>query len=154
MDKSDLKILTALQSDAGLSTADLADRVGLSQSQCWRRLAALRDSGVIRGKTTRLDRRKLGFSTMIFAYVKITAHGRENLDEFKEVVKTLPEITECYAILGAFDFFLRVVTKDMDAYEKLVYEKLSRLPAVQEINSVVALSELKSTAALPIETLM
>ncbi len=154
MDKSDLKILNALQVDAGLSTANIAELVGLSQSQCWRRLANLKDSGVVLNKVISLDRRKLGFDTMVFAQVKLTAHGRENLDDFTEVVKKIPEIIECHAILGPFDFLLRIITKDMDAYEKLVFGKLSRLRAVQEINSIMAMSEIKSASALPIESLL
>lgn len=154
MDKHDLKILSELQRDAGLSTADIAERVGLSQSQCWRRLASLKETGVIRDQVTRMNRRKLGFDTMVFAHVKVTAHGRANLDEFTSAIKKYPEITECHAIMGPFDFLLRIVTKDMDAYEKFVFGQLSRLPAVQEINSTMALSEIKSTSALPIETLM
>ncbi|NNC37672.1 MAG: Lrp/AsnC family transcriptional regulator [Acidimicrobiales bacterium] len=154
MDKSDLKILDELQRDAGLSTAEIAERVGLSQSQCWRRLASLKETGVIRDQVTRMNRRKLGFDAMVFAHVKVTAHGRANLDEFTTAVMKYPEITECHAIMGPFDFLLRIVTKDMDAYEKFVFGKLSRVPGVQEINSTMALSEIKSTSALPIETLM
>jgi len=154
MDKIDLKILSELQSDAALSTSEIAVRVGLSQSQCWRRLANLKETGAIRDRVTRMNRRKLGFDAMVFAHVKVTAHGRANLDEFTNAVKNYPEITECHAIMGPFDFLLRIVTKDMDAYEKFVFGKLSRVPGVQEINSTMALSEIKSTSALPIETLM
>lgn len=153
MDKIDLKIISELQNNATLSTNEISERVGLSQSQCWRRLASLKETGVIMGQVTRMNRRKLGFGTMVFAHVKVTAHGRANLDEFTEAVKNYPEITECHAIMGPFDFLLRIVTKDMDAYEKFVFGKLSRVPGVQEINSTMALSEVKSTSALPIETL-
>lgn len=154
MDKIDLKILSALQADAAISTNDIAEQIGLSQSQCWRRLSSLKETGVIRDQVTRMDRRKLGFGTMVFAHVKVTAHGRANLDEFTNAVLEYPEIIECHAIMGPFDFLLRIVTKDMDAYEKFVFKKLSRVPAVQEINSTMALSEVKSSFALPIETLM
>lgn len=154
MDKIDLKILFELQNDASLSTNEVSERVGLSQSQCWRRLDSLKDSGVIVDQVTRIDRRKLGFGTMVFAHVKVTAHGRANLDEFTDAVKKYPEITECHAIMGPFDFLLRIVTKDMESYEKFVFGKLSRVPGVQEINSTIALSEVKSTLALPIETLL
>jgi Lrp/AsnC family transcriptional regulator len=150
LDAFDLKILDALQSDATLSSAELAERVGLSQSPCWRRLTRLKQRGYIRDQVTRLDRRKLGFDTLVLAHVKLSAHGRANLEEFSEQIARLPEVVECYAIMGAFDFFLKIVTRDTDAYEKFVFGVLSKLPALQEINSTIALSEVKSTTALPL----
>jgi Lrp/AsnC family transcriptional regulator len=150
LDAFDVKILDALQSDATLSTAELAERVGLSQSPCWRRLTRLKKRGYILGQVTRLDRRKLGFYTLVLAHVKLSAHGRANLEEFSEQIARLPEVVECYAIMGAFDFFLKIVTRDIDAYEKFVFGVLSKLPALQEINSTIVLSEVKSTTALPL----
>ncbi|CAN5250308.1 Lrp/AsnC family transcriptional regulator [soil metagenome] len=150
LDDHDLRILDALQADACVSTSDLAEKVGLSQSPCWRRLTRLREAGYIRDQGARLDRRKLGFNTLVFAHVKLSAHGRANLEEFSDSILRFPEVVECHAIMGAFDFLLRIVTRDIDAYEQFVFGKLSRLPAVQEINSTTALSEIKSTLALPL----
>ena len=82
--------------------------------------------------------------------MKLSAHGRANLEEFSDSILRFPEVVECHAIMGAFDFLLRIVTRDIDAYEQFVFGKLSRLPAVQEINSTTALSEIKSTLALPL----
>jgi Lrp/AsnC family transcriptional regulator len=152
LDSFDLRILDALQTDATLSSADLAEHVGLSQSPCWRRLTKLKQGGYIRDQVTRLDRRKLGFDTLVLAHVKLSAHGRANLEEFAEQIARLPEVVECYAIIGAFDFFLKIVTRDTDAYEKFVFGTLSKLPGLQEINSTIVLSEVKSTAALPLRT--
>jgi Lrp/AsnC family transcriptional regulator len=152
LDDIDLRILDALQGDASLSTSELADQVGLSQSPCWRRLARLKEAGFIRDQVTRLDRRKLGFNTLVFAHVKLSAHGRVNLEEFTEAILHFPEVIECHALMGSFDFLLRIVTRDVEAYEQFVFGKLSRLPSVQEINSTTALSEIKSTTALPIRT--
>ena len=150
LDAFDLKILDALQGDATLSSAELAERVGLSQSPCWRRLSRLKQAGFIRDQITRLDRRKLGFNTLVLANVKLSAHGRANLEEFSEQIARFPEVMECYAIVGAFDFFLKIITRDIDAYEKFVFGTLSKMPAVQEINSAIALSEVKSNPALPL----
>lgn len=150
LDAFDLKILQALQADATLSSAELADRVGLSQSPCWRRVNRLRESGYIREQVTHLDRRKLGFNTLVLAHVKLSAHGRANLEEFSDQISRFPEVLECYAIVGAFDFFLKIVTRDIDAYEQFVFGALSKLPGVQEINSAIALSEVKASCALPI----
>src|SRR5689334_586230 len=103
LDEIDLRILDALQKDASLSTAGLADLVGLSQSPCWRRLSRLKEAGYIEERVTRLNAEKLGFTTTFFAHVKLSAHGRANLTEFGEAIRRFPEVMECYAILGAFD---------------------------------------------------
>jgi Lrp/AsnC family transcriptional regulator len=150
IDDLDLKILDALQRDASLSTAELAELVGMSQSPCWRRLARLKQAGYIRSQVTLLNAEKLGFNTMVFASVRLSAHGRANLTEFSDSIRRLPEVVECYAIMGSFDFLLRIVTRDVKAYEQFVFGRLSTLPTVQEINSTIALSEIKSTTALPI----
>ncbi|MDB5675100.1 MAG: AsnC family transcriptional regulator, partial [Sphingomonas bacterium] len=95
-------------------------------------------------------RKKVGLNAQIFAQVKLNAHGRANLDEFAAAIRTFPEVLECHVLMGSVDFMLRVVAADIEAYERFFFEKLSRLPGVQEINSTVALSEIKSTTALPL----
>jgi Lrp/AsnC family transcriptional regulator len=150
LDEIDLKILDTLQNDATLSTSDLAEAVGLSQSPCWRRLTRLKQAGYIRGQVTRLDAEKLGFSNLVFAHVRLSAHGRANLTEFSDAIRKMPEVIECHAIMGSFDFLLRIVTRDIKAYEQFVFGKLSVLSSVQEINSTIALSEIKSSTALPL----
>lgn len=150
LDDVDLRILDALQKDASLSTADLAQVVGLSQSPCWRRLTRLREAGYILEQVTKLNAEKLGFNTTVFAHVKLSAHGRVNLTEFADAIRRFPEVVECFAIMGAFDFLLRIITRDVKAYEQFVFGRLSTLPTVQEINSTIALSEIKSTTALPL----
>jgi Lrp/AsnC family transcriptional regulator len=152
LDDTDLRILDVLQRDASLSSAEIAEAVGLSQSPCWRRLNRLRQAGYIREMVARLDAERLGFTTLIFAQVRLSAHGRTNLTEFSDAIRRLPEVVECYAVMGAFDFLLRIVARDIKAYEQFVFGKLSVLPSVQEINSTIALSEIKSTTALPIRT--
>jgi Lrp/AsnC family transcriptional regulator len=150
LDKIDLCILDALQRDATLSTADLAAKVGLSQSPCWRRLSRLRDEGYIVDQVSRLARDKLGFTLVVFANVKLSAHGRSNLEEFAAAIRRFPEVVECHAVMGSYDYLLRIITRDMAAYEQFVFSKLSRLKTVQEIHSTAALSEVKSTTALPL----
>lgn len=139
-----------LQVDATLSNAEIADAVGLSPSPCWRRIQRLREEGVIRAQVVLIDRRKVGLNAQVFAQVKLTAHGRQHLDEFAETVRNIPEVMECYVLMGSVDFMLRIVTADIDAYERLFFTKLSQIPGVQEINSIVALSDIKATTALPI----
>ena len=151
IDAHEAKILTILQEDARISTSELAERVGLSQSPCWRRVAALEETGVIRKRVALVDRHKVGLSTQVFAQVKLSAVGRTHLAEFEAAVADIPEVIECYVLMGVVDFLLRVITVDVEAYERLFFERLSRLPGVQEINSAIALSEIKSTTSLPIE---
>ncbi len=150
LDAYDRRILALLQEDASLSSAQLAERVGLSQSPCWRRVQRLKEEGVIRGQVTLLDRKKVGLNTQIFAEVKLNAHGRSNFAEFTEAIRGFPEVLECHVLMGSVDFMLRIVTPDIEAYERFFFEKLSNVPGIQEVNSIVALSEIKSTTCLPL----
>jgi Lrp/AsnC family transcriptional regulator len=150
LDDTDRKILRILQCDAGRPTAQIAEEVGLSQAPCWRRIQRLKEHGFIRAHVALLDRRKVGLNTQIFALIKLTATGRSNVDAFTETVKSFPEVLDCYVMMGAVDFILRIVAPDIDAYERFFFDRLSRLPGVQDINSMVALSEIKSTTELPL----
>jgi Lrp/AsnC family transcriptional regulator len=150
LDPYERKILRVLQDDASLSTAAVAERVGLSASPCWRRIDRLEREGFIKRRVAIVERRKIGLNAQIFAQVKLNAHGRANLDEFAVAIRDFPEVLECHVMMGSVDFMLRVVAADIEAYERFFFEKLSRLPGVQEINSTVALSEIKSTTALPV----
>ena len=151
LDGFDRKILSILQVDAARSTNDIAGEVGLSQAPCWRRIQRLKDDGVIRSQVCILDRRKLGLRAQIFAQVKLNAHGRAHLAEFAEAIRDFPEVLDCFVLMGATDFLMRIVTVDIEAYERFFFERLSKVPGVQEVNSMVALSEIKSTTALPLE---
>jgi len=151
IDTTDRRILGILQAEAGVSATQIGERVGLSQSACWRRIQRLRDEGVIRDQPAILDREKVGLSTMVFAHVKLTSHGRGNLTDFADAVREFPEVLDCYVVLGNVDFLLRIVTEDIKDYERFMYEKLSQLPGVQEVHSSIALSEIKHTTVLPID---
>lgn len=150
LDAYDRRILALLQEDAALSSAQIAEQVGLSQSPCWRRIQRLKDEGIIRRQVTLLDRKKVGLNTQIFAEVKLNAHGRSNFTEFTAAIRSFPEVLECYVLMGSVDFLLRIVTPDIEAYERFFFEKLSMVPGIQEVNSTVALSEIKSTTSLPL----
>ena len=150
LDKYEIKILRLLQFDASLSTAAIAEKVGLSPSPCWRRIDRLEQDGYIKRKVAIVDRHKVGLRAQIFAQIKLNAHGRANLDEFSNAIRDVPEVLECFVLMGDVDFLVRIVAEDIEAYEKLFFQKLSQLPGVQEVNSTVALSEIKSTTELPI----
>lgn len=150
LDLFERKILALLQKDSSRPTTEIAEEVGLSQAPCWRRIQRLKEAGYIKGQVSLLDRRKMGLNTQVFAQVKLTRHGRSNLHEFSDAIREFPEVLDCFVLLGPVDFMLRIVTRDIETYERFFFEKLSQLPGVQEVHSMVALSEIKSTTELPI----
>lgn len=124
--------------------------IGLSQSPCWRRIQRLREEGYISKIVALLNRHKLDLKAQLFVQVKVLRNDQMSLAEFSQAIRQFPEVMECHVILGAFDFLLRVVTKDMEAYERFYFERLSRVPNIREVNSFVAATEVKSTTALPL----
>jgi Lrp/AsnC family transcriptional regulator len=150
IDSVDRKILDLLQSQPGINAAAIGEKIGLSQSAVWRRMQGLREEGIIRDQPVKIDREKIGLNTMVFAHVKLTSHGRSNLAAFAEAVRSYPEVLDCYVLLGNVDFLLRIVTEDIKSYEQFFFEKLSQLPGIQEVNSSIALSEIKHSTVLPI----
>ncbi len=150
LDKADREILNVLQTVAGISSNEVGERIGLSQSACWRRIQRLREAGIIPAQPVILDRKKVGLQAMVFAQVKLSSQGRGNLSEFAEAVQAFPEVLECYVLMGSIDFLLRIVAADIQAYERFFFDKLSQLPGVQEINSSIALSEIKHSTVLPL----
>lgn len=151
LDDFDKHILRLLQTDSSLSSGDIAARIGLSQPPCWRRIQRLHDEGYIDAQVCCLNRKKLGLKTQIFAQVKLSAAGRSNVAAFGDVIRNFPEVLECYLVLGTTDYMVRIVTRDVEAYERFYLDKLSQAPNVQEINSMVVLSEIKSSTAVPID---
>ena len=150
LDGFDRKILRALQEDSSQSNAAVADTVGLSPSPCWRRIQKLERGGFIKRRVAVVDPNKIGLNTQIYALVTLNAHGRSNLEEFAASIQEFPEVLDCCLLMGSFDYVLRVRTDSIAAYEQFLYTTLSQLPGVQSINSMVTLSEIKSTTALPI----
>jgi len=135
----DRKILLLLQHNADLSAAEIADKVELSQSPCWRRKVAL------------LNPKKLGLNMTVFVNIKLSAHGRSNLDEFEQAVVGYPEVLECHTMAGESDYLLKVVAKDIDSYERFLRDQLLQRPHVQEAHSHIAMSEVKRTTELPLD---
>jgi Lrp/AsnC family transcriptional regulator len=150
LDRTDRRILRLLQSEPDITATAIGERIGASQATVWRRMQQMREAGLIPPQVVTLDRRKAGFRAMIFAQVKLSSHGRSNLSDFAEAVRSFPEVLECYVLMGNIDFLLRIVAPDIEAYERFFFEKLSQLPGVQEITSSMALSEIKHTTELPI----
>ena len=150
LDKVDRRILDLVQREGALSVAEVASRTGLSTTTCWRRIQALEQSGVIRGRVALLDRAALGLDVTIFAHVKLSTQGRDAIAAFAEAIRERPEVLDCYTTMGEWDFMLRVVTRDIKAYEAFYLDHLSKLPYVQSINSSVTVTVIKETTILPI----
>ncbi|MDQ4421403.1 Lrp/AsnC family transcriptional regulator [Sphingobium sp. DEHP117] len=150
LDSYDRLILSLLQADSSRSNADIASAIGLSEAPCWRRVQRLKKEGYIKAQVSLLDREKLGLNIQVFALIKLTAVGRSNLSDFAREISEFPEVLECYVVMGNSDFLLRIVASNVQAYEHFMFEKLSQVPGVQEINSLTTLSEIKVTTQLPI----
>jgi Lrp/AsnC family transcriptional regulator len=154
LDRADLRILELLQEQGATSAADVAGRLDMTPSTCWRRVGRLEELGVIRKRVALLDREKVGLSVMVFSHVKLTGHGRDALLRFEQAVRAHPEILECYTLMGETDFLLRIVCRDIRAYEAFFLDHLSRFPGVQSVNSSIALAVIKETTALPLRALI
>jgi Lrp/AsnC family transcriptional regulator len=150
LDRVDLRILDLVQREGALSVAEVASRTGLSTTTCWRRIQHLEQTGVIRGRVALLDRAALGLDVTIFAHVKLSTQGRDAISAFAEAIRERPEVLDCYTTMGEWDFMLRVVTRDIKAYEAFYLDHLSKLPYVQSINSSVTVTVIKETTVLPI----
>jgi Lrp/AsnC family transcriptional regulator len=150
LDPVDARILDILQQDAGLSVADVAERVGLSASPCWRRIKRLEDSGLIRKRVTLLNAAMLGLDFEVYAIVKLSLPSRENLDMFETAVANWPEVVQCATITGREDYVLRIITSDMHAFDSFLRNKLLTLGIVSDCESHIVTRGVKNVTALPL----
>lgn len=150
LDAVDFQILQLLQEDASLSIADIAERVGLSSSPCWRRIERLKKTGVIQRQVTILDHEKLGLNFEVFANVKLQLPSRENLDRFEQAALTWPEVAECAAVTGHVDYVVRVITRDMHAYDDFLRDKVLALGLVADVQSSIVMRLPKRTTSAPL----
>jgi Lrp/AsnC family transcriptional regulator len=151
LDAVDIKILTLLQQNASVSTAELAARVGVSQSPCWRRIQRLRDDGYIKATVAVVDRHKAGFQLHIFAQVKMARLTEEDRAAFFRQVNSIPEILECYTVFGEMDVLMKVIAPDVLWYQEFIFSVIMKLPGVQDVRSIVTLMEAKNTTAIPLK---
>nr|WP_246473136.1 Lrp/AsnC family transcriptional regulator [Pelagibacterium limicola] len=150
VDETDRKILAAIQADASVSIAEMADAIGLSHTPFWRRLKKLEADGVIRKRVAILDPEKLGLAITVFANIRLRQHDEETLEAFERQVAEYPEVIECYSMSGETDYVVRAVVRSIDEYERLLKRKLLHLPGVIAINSHFALKCIKLTTQLPV----
>ncbi len=152
LDKQDVKILELLQEDASRSTNEIAEKLNMSQSPCWRRINRLQQAGLITKTVALVNREKLGMDLVAFTTINLNKAGRENMENFESAVSRLDEVVECYTMTGAWDYMLKVVVKDIRHYEKFVRNQLLvEVPNIGEIHSHMAVTEIKNSTELPLK---
>jgi len=152
LDRYDRRILEALQKDGRISNQELAERIGLSPSPCLRRVRALEESGLISGYRAMLDATKLGLSLMALIHISMDRHTPERFANFEDKVAALPEVLECLLVTGQdADYQLKVVVQDMDAFQALLLEKITRIEGVSGVHSSFVLRRVVDKTALPLD---
>src|SRR3979409_2446805 len=150
LDPIDKRILEQLQHDGRLSNADLAEKVGLSSSPCWRRgVKALEEAGVIKGYAALLDAKTVGLSVNVFVSVSLSTQNEKSLKDFERAAAARPEVMECYLMTGDSDYLLRVVVPDLEAYERFVMD-FTKIVGIAQIRSSFALRPVKQATAPPL----
>jgi DNA-binding Lrp family transcriptional regulator len=150
LNRSDWRLLDALQTDSTASQIDLAEYAGLSRTSCWRRIRELEEAGVIEGRVALLNPRVLGLQIHVLLAVSMVEHSDATRGAFEAHVETLPEVMECYSVSGDRDYLLQIVSKDMDAYNDFLNTKILHHAGVQSASSSFALRRVKYTTALPL----
>ncbi|MBZ2205958.1 Lrp/AsnC family transcriptional regulator [Massilia soli] len=150
LDKYDYAILSSLQSDATLSIAQLAEKIGLSSTPCWKRVKRLEEEGYIESRVTLVNRRKAGLPVTVFVSVRTGDHDEKWLKNFAAAVISLPEVLEFHRMSGDVDYLLKVVTTDIDGYDRF-YKKLIKAARLSGVSSAFSMEQIKYSTALPLE---
>lgn len=150
MDDFDRKILKELQLDGRLTTGELAERIGLSASQCSRRRSSMEKAGVITGYSARVDPTKVGMQITSIISIVLHNHDEKNAENLRSMLVAQPEVQNAYALTGEMDYTVKVISEDLDALTEFINRKLLRHPAVQNVRTSIVLDTIKSTDALPI----
>ena len=150
LDNTDRRILRVIQEEARVSNAELAERVGLSPSPCWRRVRTLEENGVIERYVTLVNAKAVGLPINVFATVTLEKQAESALELFEKAVKKRPEVMECNLMTGEFDYLLRVVVPDLAAYERFLMDHLTRIKGIASIKSSFSLKQVSYKTALPL----
>jgi Lrp/AsnC family transcriptional regulator len=150
VDATDRRILDELQRDGAQSSADVAGKLGISNTTCWRRIQQLEQAGVIRKRVALLDRKSLGLDVMVYVHVRLSTQGRDALAQFERAIRDRPEVLDCCTLTGEWDFHLRIVTHDIKEYEAFFLDHLSKIPNVQSVNSSIVVTVIKESTVLPL----
>lgn len=154
LDRTDARLLAALQRDGRQSVVDLAEAVGLSPTPCARRIQRMEREGVIEGYTAVVNPRKVGHAIVAFVQVKLDRHAGDLPERFREAVQGMPAVVACYAMTGEMDFLLQVVVPDIDALGQFTLKSLLRLDGVRDVRSALVLDTLKRDAGVPVDHLV
>jgi len=149
LDSIDRRILRELQKDATIPIAELAQIVGLSQTPCWKRIKRLTDAGIITSRVALLDRRKLDLGLAVFVSVRTNRHDQEWLDAFAGAAASMPEVVEFYRLSGDTDYLMKVLVRDIAAYDAF-YKRLIAAVPLSDVSSAFAMEQIKSTTAVPV----
>lgn len=152
LDLIDRKIVAELMRDATLPIAQIADKAGLSQTPCWKRIQKLEASGVLTGRVALADPTKLGFGLTVFVGIEAPDHSVDWRESFARATEAIPEIMEVYRMAGEIDYLLRVAVADMQAYDRL-YKRLTDAVPIKNVTSHFAMERMKFTTAYPVDTL-
>ena len=150
IDAIDRKILGILQDDCRITVADLAERVGLTASPCHRRIKILEEQGILKRYIALVDQKAVGLPVSVFISIKLERQKEEDLERFAKAIRGWPEVLECYLMTGHRDYLLRVVVSDLQAYERFLKQKLTRVSGISSIESSFALDQIKYSIALPV----
>ncbi|MDG2521036.1 Lrp/AsnC family transcriptional regulator [Caulobacter segnis] len=150
-DTIDRRLMAILQEDATTPIAELAERVGLSQTPCWKRVKRLQDAGVITKRVALLDRDALGLGLTVFVAIRTNRHDEEWLEAFATGARGLPEVVELYRMSGEVDYLMKVIVKDIAAYDRF-YKRLIATAPLSDVSSSFAMEQIKFTTALPVHT--
>jgi Lrp/AsnC family leucine-responsive transcriptional regulator len=151
IDRYDRRILEVLQEQGRISNQELAERIGLSPSPCLRRVRALEDDGLITGYRAILDARRLGLSLLALIHISMDRHTPERFANFEEKIRALPEVLECLLITGQdADYQLKVVVRDMDGYQALLLDKITRIEGVSGVHSSFVMRRVVDKTSLPV----
>ena len=150
IDRTDYRILHQLQNNGRLTNLELAERVGLSPSPCLRRVRVLEESGIIRRYVAIVDAKAVGLPISAFIKVSLRSQELDSLEAFQQRVASFPEIMECYLMTGSSDYLLRVVVPSLEAYERFLVDKLTRVPGISSIQTSFALKPVVSRTELPL----
>jgi DNA-binding Lrp family transcriptional regulator len=143
MDRTDNRILSYLQKQGNISMAELSERIGLSLSACHRRVKLLEAKGVISHYAAHLNRRALGLELQVFIEVTLTSQRKEAHTAFEEAIANMPEVLEVHLITGEFDYLMRVAARSTADYETLLRNKLSQIPSISQMRTLLSISAVK-----------
>lgn len=151
LDRKEREILQLLQTDGRISNVELAERVGLSESPCFRRVKRLEESGLIRGYTANLDQRQLGLQVTAFVQVSLDKRDDRKQRDFLARVEAEEHIVECHAMSGSADFLLKVLAYSMDHFSELSMQRILKFPGVKNMESTFSLMAIKQSQAMPLK---